>query len=388
MTIMKLAHLSRRAALSEYDGQARTLLEAWNDGRDEAIEFVRCHHPRFRDPDIPWKPRDLPADAVRAGAFELDDAREALARWYDYAGWTRLVEHVSACADSDGPVGRFESAVEAVVTGDIPTLSALLRHDPDLVRARSSRVTPFDPAVHRATLLHYVAANGVEDYRQKTPPNAVEVARALLEAGADPNSLANLYGGECTTMTLLVSSAHPAEAGLQVALVDVLVDHGADVDPLGTGQWRSPLLTALVFGYVDAARALVRRGASVGTLAAAAGLGQVGGVQRFLDAADPGERHRALALAAQNGQADAVRILIDSGVDPDRFNPDGFHSHSTPLHQAALAGHEAVVRLLVEHGARLDIEDTIWHATPLGWAIHSEQERVAAFLRSRGATSG
>ena len=31
-------------------------------------------------------------------------------------------------------------------------------------------------AAHRATLLHYIGANGVEGYRQKTPKNAVKVA--------------------------------------------------------------------------------------------------------------------------------------------------------------------------------------------------------------------
>jgi hypothetical protein len=33
--------------------------------------------------------------------------------------------------------------------------------------------------------LHYVAANGVEGYRQKTPKNAVKVAEILLNAGAE-----------------------------------------------------------------------------------------------------------------------------------------------------------------------------------------------------------
>ena len=51
-----------------------------------------------------------------------------------------------------------------------PCWQDALRRDPALVRARSSRVCCFDPPVHRATLLHYVAANGVEAYRQKTPP--------------------------------------------------------------------------------------------------------------------------------------------------------------------------------------------------------------------------
>ena len=68
----------------------------------------------------------------------------------------------------------------------------------------------------------------------------------------------------------------------------------------------------------------------------------------------------------------------------DRFNLKGNHGHSTPLHQAALAGHEAVVRLLVERGARLDIRDTIWQGTPLGWAEYGKRQEIAVFLRAHG----
>ncbi|MBV9156187.1 MAG: hypothetical protein JO097_07980, partial [Acidobacteriaceae bacterium] len=64
---------------------------------------------------------------------------------------------------------EFEPAVDAVVTGDIPTLESLIHQHLDLARARSSRS-------HRATLLHYLGANGVEDERQKSPRNAVDVA--------------------------------------------------------------------------------------------------------------------------------------------------------------------------------------------------------------------
>ena len=38
------------------------------------------------------------------------------------------------------------------------------------------------------------------------------------------------------------------------------------------------------------------------------------------------------------------------------------------LHQL-VSGHEAVVWLLVERGVRLDIRDTVWQGTPLGWAL-------------------
>ena len=52
--------------------------------------------------------------------------------------------------------------------------------------------------MHRATLLHYVAANGVEDYRQTSPSNAVPVAEALLHAGAEVDVLADTYAGGAT----------------------------------------------------------------------------------------------------------------------------------------------------------------------------------------------
>jgi hypothetical protein len=267
----------------------------------------------------------------------------------------------------------FEAAVDAVIAGDVPALESLLRENPDLVRARST-------LEHRATLLHYIAANGVEDHRQKTPKNAVEVARTLLNAGAEVDALAEMYGGSRTTMSMLVSSCHPAKAGVHVALVETLLDFGASLD--------GALATALAFGYLAAAEALVRRGAAVDDIAAAAGLGRLAEVRRMLPAADRESRHRALALAAQHGHLEIVRLLLDAGEDPNRYNPQGNHPHSTPLHQAVLAGHDAVVRLLVERGARLDIKDTVYQGTPIGWAIYSGHVEIEKYLRQKETKTG
>ena len=110
-----------------------------------------------------------------------------------------------------------------------------------------------------------------------------------------------------------------------------------------------------------------------------------------------GEEHyniiSALHKSLRNSDVDAALYwlarMLEAGEDPNRYNPDGNHGHSTPLHQAAFAGHETVVRLLVERGARLDIRDTVWHGTPLGWALHSakpKQLAIAAYLREHGAT--
>jgi ankyrin repeat protein len=381
---MELKPLEFDAPLSGYIAQADALLAGWHARDEQAIRVFRNRHPKFLDDKITWLARDMSDAEVKATPIDRDDARLAVARWYEFQDWQRLEEY-AASVQQPGPIAQFERAVEAVIGGDIATLKTLLAEDPELVRARSTRVNNFDPPMHRSTLLHYLAANGVEGYRQRSPQNAAEVAKVLLEAGADPNALSWAYGGQCTTMALLVSSTPPANAGVQVPLVETLIDFGASMSPEGEGNWTSPIETALVFGKHDAAQALVRRGAPVQSLAAAAGLGRIDDVKKMLPKSDAHDRHRALALAAQNGHADAVQALLDAGEDPNRFNPPGTHSHTPPIHQAVAAGHLNVVKLLVDRGARLDIQDTIHHGTPLGWAKYCEQPQIADYLRTIGA---
>jgi hypothetical protein len=88
------------------------------------------------------------------------------------------MHHVQELARTNSPVSAFEAAADAIVGGDMQTLRKLLAEDPRLVHQRSTRE-------HHSTLLHYVSANGVEDFRQKTPKNIVEVANVLLDAGAE-----------------------------------------------------------------------------------------------------------------------------------------------------------------------------------------------------------
>jgi ankyrin repeat protein len=380
---MDFAPLPFRAALDAYEKQADDLLDAWRAGDAGAILIVRQKHPRFLNRAIPWLPKKMTDAEVRGIALDRADAQLAVARCYDFEGWPRLAEHVEAVRREGSTVSRFESAVEAVVDGDVATLASLLREHPELVRDRSARVTHFDPPMHRATLLHYVAANGVEGYRQKTPGNAVAVAKLLLEGGAEADALADMYGGRCTTTSMLVSSSHPAEAGLQVPLVHLLLDFGAAIDGHGTGDWTSPLMTALAFGYAPAAAALAARGARADNIAAAAGLGRLEDARRLIGAAGSADRQRALALAAQLGHVEVVRLLLDAGESPDRYNPKGNHAHSTPLHQAVWAGHAGVVRLLAERGARLDLRDAVHDGTPLDWAHFGGRREIAEFLRAR-----
>ncbi|MBC7897837.1 MAG: ankyrin repeat domain-containing protein [Cytophagaceae bacterium] len=378
-------HLPLSAPLEAYESQAAALLRGHAAGERAAIDQFHENHPRFLDEKVTWLPLPLSDEEIAQQALTIDDARLAVARSYGFRDWDALASLVNEAAREGSPVREFEYAVEAVIVGDESALRERLAANPALVLARSSRVTNQDPSVHGATLLHYVAANGVEGYRQRTPANVVEIARILLEAGAEVDARAGMYGGEYATLSMLVSSSPPAGAGMQVPLVHVLLDHGAAIEGVGMPKWHSPLMTALIFGFRDAAEALVSRGAKVDRLEVAAGLGRVGDATALLPSADEESRHRALALATMCGQVGVARRLLEAGVDPSRRNPDGFHGHATPLHHAAHAGHLEMVALLVRHGARVDLRDSLWQGTPLDWAEHGEQDTIAAFLRSQGA---
>lgn len=344
----------------DYEAEAAELFRQLQARNDEAFWRVTWEHLPFRGKGI---------DDVRAATLTLADAQEVVARGHGFEDWRHLQQFVSDFESHR----EFETAADAVVNGDIATLRTMLQHNPELIRARSGRR-------HHATLLHYIGANGVENIRQKTPKNAVEVATLLLDAGADPNALADMYDEQCAVIGMLVSSSHPAEAGLQTALAELLVDRGALLENPGS-KWNSAILTGLIFGFAETAEALARRSGTVNSLPIAAGLGHIDDVARLLPDADAVARHQALSIAAPHGRTEVVRMLLNAGENPDRYNPDGFHTHTTPIHQAALNGHLDTVRVLVEHGARLDQRDTIYNATPLGWAEYAGHNEIAEYLR-------
>src|SRR5580700_7333783 len=159
----------------------------------------------------------------------LTDAQLFVAREHGFASWPKFAKHVEALARADSRISNFEAAGDAIISGDVKGLKRLLSDDPELVRARSTRE-------HRSTLLHYVSANGVEDFRQKTPKNIVEITKILLDAGSDVNAESDAYGGGSTTLGLAATSVHPERARVQEALMQVLLDHGAAIDSRGNRQ--------------------------------------------------------------------------------------------------------------------------------------------------------
>src|SRR5215467_5836454 len=102
--------------------------------------------------------------SAHAKPFLLADAQHLIAAAHGFENWAAFAQHVEEAEGKRRPYDDFERAADAVVTGDLATLESLVRENPSLIRTHSHRV-------HRATLLHYVAANGVEDFRQMTPKN-------------------------------------------------------------------------------------------------------------------------------------------------------------------------------------------------------------------------
>ena len=233
----------------------------------------------------------------------------------------------------------FERAADAVVAGDIDAVRQALDATPGLATARSARP-------HRATLLHYLGANGVEGWRQRTPPNAVAMTNLLIERGSDPNALCYTYRGgpDQTTLGLLTSSGHPVAAGLMLPIVNALARGGATLD----GAYR-------VLNDLYEAR---QRGESP-TLA------------------DPAASEGALREAAGLNERDLVEWLLDAGVDVNAADATGV----TALHTAAINGRTDIADLLLVRGADAALRESTYDGTPAGWADAGGHPDLAEKLR-------
>lgn len=358
----KLAKDLQNACKSQTDEAIRNWAERWAariagfQGR-QAVEF-RTHIER-----VQLQFRKLRQSNESVARCTLAGAQFVLARWHGFASWPKFAKHLAALERAGSPESNFETAVDAIVNGDAETLERLLRAHPELVRARSTRE-------HRSTLLHYVSANGVEDFRQKTPPNIVEIARILLHAGAGVNAESDAYGGGSTTLGLTATSVHPEVAGVQIPLMELLVSRGAVLDGTGGG---SIVNACLHNGRGEASEWLAAHGARL-DLEGAAGVGRLDLVQTFftpdgslIPPATPAQVTNGLAWACEFGRTAVVDFLLRRGLKVDEKLP---HHGQTPLHWAAYGGHSRTVEALLERGAPVHATDDAFHGTPLEWALY------------------
>jgi len=360
---MPVRRLPANPNLDHLKYQAKDLLRDHAAHQPEAAQRIREFHPRF-------------SAAVDAEIFNahlsLSDAQLTIARESGFPSWPRLKRHIEEPTLSDQLNLRHHEriedatlrrAVELLDSGDVASLREHLRQHPNLAQQRV--VFEGGNYFRNPTLLEFVAENPVR--RGKLPENVVEIAKVILDAGAEQSAMNE-------TLTLVATGRVPRECRVQVPLINLLCDRGADPE--------SALEAAALHGELEALQALLERGAKI-NLPVAAGLGNVELFRELLPASDVGDRHLALALASQFNHVEIVRLLLDAGEDPDRYNPVGGHSHSTPLHQAAANGCDEMVRLLVERGPRLDRKDILWHGTPAEWAHHEGKLAIEAYLRAK-----
>jgi len=161
----------------------------------------------------------------------------------------------------------------------------------------------------------------------------LEFIKKLIAKGADVNirvcgkaSTATQCNGDSTeTRTIFTmqwlyeDGATPfwrAAQSSDLALMKLLLEHGADPKLSTAGS----------------------RGGNVSPLAVAAGIGWVEGVTFEWSEKD---------------NLDAIKMLLDLGLDPNQRDTDG----RTALHGAAHKGRNDVIKLLVARGAKLDIKD-------------------------------
>jgi ankyrin repeat protein len=359
---MPVRPLPEKPSLQHLKYQAKDMLKAHANHDPAVAQRIREFHPRWA------KASDA---EIFAAHLTLSNAQLVIARECGFSSWAKLkrrVEQPKPCDQLNLPHheriedATFRRAVEFLDAGDVEGLRAHLKRHTNLAR----RHVAFEGGNYfrNPTLLEFVAENPVR--HGKLAKNVVEIAKVILDAGVDQSSLNE-------TLMLVATGSVPRECGVQMDLINLLCDRGADPD--------SAAESAAVLFELQALHALLARGARI-TLPLAAALGRTEDARRFLPKAVPEHRHLALALASQYGHLEIVRLLLDAGEDPNRFNPVGGHSHSTPLHQAAGNGHPDVVKLLIERGAKLDVIDILFGGTPAGWAAYAGKKEVEAYLRA------
>src|SRR5262249_19311212 len=171
--------LPPRPSLAQLKRRAHELHAQHQHGKQAAAARIIAHHPRFKSRS---------PEATLREPFALADAQLVIAREHGFQGWPAL-NHFVETKTRLAPFTThpaFDEALRALVTGDADRLRQLLASHPELVHARTNLEPPYGYFTG-ATLLHHVAWNPSRE--SPVPRNILEIARLLLDHGADVDAM-------------------------------------------------------------------------------------------------------------------------------------------------------------------------------------------------------
>jgi hypothetical protein len=317
-------------------------------GRDAVVALLR----NVADPESGQLPamefENLPGGVVLAcdtQALAAEDAAglavviytrgDTVIRMVQYASRAQarsdVLEPDNTAGDAVAEPEWVRSAVEAIRTGDVALLEERLAQHPELA---TMRIGKSGSRGMSRTLLH-VATDWPGHY-----PHGTRTVEVLVAAGADVN--ARFIGPHRET------PLHWAASSDDVAVLDALLDAGADIDADGAVIANGTALAdATAFGQWNAARRLVERGARVG-FGEAASLGLLDALSTHVRTTNPSpeELTSAFWMACHGSQKAAAHMLLDLGADPNWVGYDGL----TALDAADRSGATDVVEWLRGRG--------------------------------------
>ncbi|CAH0713010.1 unnamed protein product, partial [Brenthis ino] len=297
--------------------------------------------------------------------------------------------------ENDDPLLIDPSTIHELASrGDDETLAALLKRRPELAAATDAAGGTALHAAARAgragaaALLLRAGARAVPDADGWSPLRAaawaghVEVVDVLLEHGCDVDCV------DADNRTALRAAAWSGHE----AVVARLLAGGARAE-LADAEGRTPLMAAAYMGHVDIVRLLLDAGAEVDhadhdgrTALAVAALCGAGGacaallLERGADV-NKADRDKAtpLLVAAFEGHTEICEVLLEAEADTEAADAAG----RTALWAAAAAGHAAAARLLLFWGACVDSMDAEGR-TVLSTAAAQGNVEVVRQLLDRG----
>ena len=270
--------------------------------------------------------------------------------------------------------------VRAAKSGDLEKVQSLLNNQADVNAAQKDGTSALAWAVYNndenmVDLLLRSGADGADaNAANEYGINPLHLAcinqnnsivRKLLRGGADPNR--TKWTGESPLMTCANTGA--------VSAVKDLLDNGADINASESTQDQTALMWAAAEKHPEVVKLLIERSANINALSkiipepepfvqkTPGSMGQ--NFPTTLRFRELSGGFTALMFAAQQGDLESTRLLLDAGADIEFTTPE----EGSAIVVATAAGHEELAIFLLQRGADPNIADA-YGITPLHFAVH------------------